>query len=154
MIEDYRPEHRHWFELLNREWIERYFRMEPVDVDVLTKPETTILGRGGYILMASYPPEIVGTVALKRVSDDVFEFTKMAVLEGYRGKGIGRSLSEAALEKAKDVGAKKVILYSSTKLANAIALYRKLGFREVPVDGPYERSDIKMEIYINDFFGT
>jgi GNAT superfamily N-acetyltransferase len=61
-------------------------------------------------------------------------------------------LSEAALSKARDAGAKKVILYSSTKLETAITLYRRLGFREIPVDGPYQRSDIKMEIILKDFF--
>ena len=76
----------------------------------------------------------------------VYEFTKMAVGEKYRGQKIGRALGEAAIEKAKKLGAHKIILYSNTILTPAIELYRKLGFLEVPVDGPYKRSNIKMEL--------
>jgi ribosomal protein S18 acetylase RimI-like enzyme len=88
----------------------------------------------------------VGTVALKFVEPGVYEFTKMAVDEKYRGLKIGKALALAAIEKGKALGAHKIILYSNTILANAIALYRKLGFQEVPVDSVYERSDIKMEL--------
>lgn len=34
-------------------------------------------------------------------------------------------------------------------LLPAIALYRKLNFREIPVDGPYKRTNIKMELIIS-----
>lgn len=96
--------------------------------------------------MAIYNKEIAGTVALKRINATLFELTKMAVEERFQGMKIGRALCEAAINKARTAGGKKVILYSSTLLTPAIGLYRKLGFREVPVDGPYKRSDIKMEL--------
>jgi GNAT superfamily N-acetyltransferase len=145
-IVDYRSEHQASFEKLNRDWIERYFWMEPIDVEVLQHPEKHILSRGGAIIMASVGNEIAGTVALKNAGPDLYEFTKMAVDEKFRGQKIGLALSEAAIEKARTLGAKKIILYSSTKLVPAINLYRKLGFVEIPVDGPYKRSDIKMEL--------
>ena len=145
-ILDYRPDYQPSFERLNREWIEKYFWMEPVDFDVLQSPDEHIIKPGGSILMAEYSNEVAGTVALKRVSDKVFEFTKMAVDEKFRGKKVGQALAEAAIEKAKKKGADKIILYSNTILAPAIALYKKIGFKEIPVDGPYKRSNIKMEL--------
>jgi hypothetical protein len=51
-----------------------------------------------------------------------------------------------AIAQAKALSADKIILYSNTMLETAITLYRKLGFVEVPLDGPYKRSDIKMEL--------
>ncbi|SEL08605.1 hypothetical protein SAMN05661044_01940 [Olivibacter domesticus] len=43
----------------------------------------------------------------------------------------------------------KLILYSQTILATAINIYRKLGFKEVPLEtGIYERADIKMALSI------
>jgi ribosomal protein S18 acetylase RimI-like enzyme len=70
----------------------------------------------------------------------------MAVDEIYRRKGIAEALSYAALHKARELGATSVILYSQTGLVPAITLYKKLGFREVPLEkGIYARSDIKME---------
>ncbi|MBL7859368.1 MAG: GNAT family N-acetyltransferase [Cyclobacteriaceae bacterium] len=135
-----------WFEKLNRAWIEKYFWMEPIDVEVLQHPDEHIIQPGGSILVARLNQEIVGVVALKYVSPGVYEFTKMAVDEKFQGLKIGRALSEAAIAKAKSMDAHSIILYSHTSLINAIALYRKLGFVEVPVDGPYKRSDIKMQL--------
>lgn len=142
----YRATDQGYFESLNRSWIEEYFEMEPIDEEVLGNPEQNIIGKGGTIIMAECDNEVAGTVALKRVKDDVFEFTKMAVAEKFRGRKIGQALAHAALALAKEKGAGKVILYSNRRLAPAIALYGKIGFREVPVDAVYKRSDIKMEI--------
>jgi ribosomal protein S18 acetylase RimI-like enzyme len=145
-IVSYRPEHQPWFEKLNRGWIEKYFWMEPVDFDVLQHPEEHIIEKGGAILMTVYQKEIAGTVALKYVSPGVFEFTKMAVDEKFQGKKIGETLAHVAIQTARERGARKIILYSNTRLNKAISLYRKLGFVETALDGPYKRSDIKMEL--------
>ena len=153
-IVPYEPAHQPWFERLNRQWIEQYFWMEPVDFEVLQNPDRTILAKGGTILMATVDGQIAGTVALKFVGDGVFEFTKMAVDEKYRGKKVGRALGEAAILKAKNLGAKKITLYSNTVLVPAIELYRKLGFIEIPVDGPYKRSNIKMELKLQESVRT
>jgi N-acetylglutamate synthase-like GNAT family acetyltransferase len=145
----YMPAHQPWFEKFNRDWIEKYFWMEPVDFQVLQNPEEHIINKGGAIVMAEVSGEIVGTVALKFIEQGVYEFTKMAVDDKFRGKKIGLALANAAIEKAKSFGGKKVILYSNTILEPAIALYRKIGFNEIPVDGPYKRSNIKMELLLN-----
>lgn len=147
-ILEYSTEHQPWFEKLNRNWIEKYFWMEPIDFEVLGNPEKHILDKGGSILMAYCNKEIAGTVALKYVEPNVYEFTKMAVDEKFQGKKVGMLLSEAAILKAKQQGANKIILYSNTVLAPAISLYRKLGFKEIPLDGPYKRSNIKMELVL------
>ncbi len=147
-VREYEPRHQPWFEKFNRAWIERYFWMEPVDFEVLQHPDKHILAHGGAILMAYAGEDIAGTVALKYVSPGIYEFTKMAVDEKFQGLKIGRLLAETAIVKAKSMGAHKIILYSHTSLATAIGLYRKLGFVEVPVDGPYKRSDIKMELLV------
>jgi GNAT superfamily N-acetyltransferase len=70
----------------------------------------------------------------------------MAVNEKFRGLGIGYELANAAIAKARSLGATSIILYSSSKLLPALTLYQKLGFIHVPVDGPYKRSDVKMQL--------
>lgn len=144
-IIDYRAEHQPYFEQFNRAWIERHFWLEDLDRYVLQHPEEAILAKGGCILMATYNGQVAGTVALKLNAEGVYEFTKMAVTESFRRKGIAEALSHAALDRARQLGARQVILYSQTALAPAIALYRKLGFAEVPLEpGVYARADIKM----------
>lgn len=148
-IIEYKPEHQPWFEQFNRSWIEHYFWMEPIDEQVLRFPDEHIIKKGGSILMATCNGEPAGTVALKFVEQGVYEFTKMAVDEKFRGLKIGKALAHAAITKAHELGARKIILYSNTVLSVAIALYRTLGFKEIPVDGVYKRSNIKMELQLS-----
>ena len=84
IIVEYNASHQPYFEKFNRQWIEKYFMMEPLDEFVLTNPEEAILKPGGAILMAEYDGEIAGTVALRKLDADTFEFTKMAVDEQFR----------------------------------------------------------------------
>ena len=148
----YETKHQPWFEKFNRQWIEELFEMEPVDEYVLQNPFEAILQKGGVILMAEYDGEIAGTVALRKVNETEYEFTKMAVDENFRRKGIGEALCHSSLEIAKALGATKVILYSNTKNAAAIAMYQKHGFKHVPVEkGVYERANVKMEIDVANF---
>ena len=145
----YETAHQPYFEKFNRRWIEDYFVMEPVDEFVLANPDKAILQSGGAILMAEYDGAIAGTVALRKVDENTYEFTKMAVDENFRRKGIAEALCHASFEKATALGATKVILYSNTKNVAAILLYEKIGFRHVPLEaGVYERANVKMEIEI------
>lgn len=144
---DYRPEHQPYFEKFNRVWIEELFEMEAVDEWVLTNPGKAILEPGGAILMAEYDGVIAGTVALRKVDDYSYEFTKMAVDTNFRRKGIAEAICYASFRKAKSLGAKRVILYSNTKNAGAVKLYEKMGFRHVPVENDvYKRANVKMVI--------
>src|SRR4051812_5693231 len=114
-IVDYEKKYQPYFEKFNRQWIEDWFTMEPLDEFVLTKPEEAILKDGGAILMGLYDGVAAGTVALRKVADKTYEFTKMAVGESFRRKGIAEALSYASFQKARALGATKVILYSNTK---------------------------------------
>ena len=146
-IVDYKPEYRIYFEKFNKQWIEEYFILEDIDKWVLEHPEEAILKEGGRILFAEADGQIVGTVALKFISNGIYELTKMAVDKSFRGSGTGKTLCYAAIHQAEVMGASKIILYSHTSLANAIGIYRKLGFVEVALEpGKYERADIKMEM--------
>ncbi len=152
-IVEYQKQHQPYFEKFNRQWIEEYFVMEAVDEYVLTNPEESILKPGGVILMALYNGEIAGTVALRKVNDTTYEFTKMAVDENFRRRGIAEAISYASFKKAKQLGAKKIILYSNTKNSAAIKLYEKLGFRHLPVENDvYKRANVKMVIKIEEAF--
>jgi len=148
-IIDYKPEHQPYFDSLNRAWIEKLFVVEPVDEWMLTNPEKAFIETGGAILMAEFDDAIAATVALRKVDDTTYEFAKMAVDENYRRRGIAEALSYASFEKAKELGAAKVILYSNTLNAAAIKMYEKIGFRHVEVEpGVYERANVKMVIDI------
>jgi ribosomal protein S18 acetylase RimI-like enzyme len=146
-IIDYSPELQPFFESINKEWVEKYFSLEPFDIAQLGNPEEHILAKGGTIIFAKEGDAIVGTVGLAKVGEGVYEMIKMGVTPAAQGKKVGQLLARAILEKARQMGAVKVLLYSNTKLEAALHMYRKLGFRElVPECGKYMRCDIKMEL--------
>lgn len=147
-IIEYTPEFRVAFKALNKAWIEKSFELEDVDIEVLDDPEKFILSKGGIILMAMYKGQAVGTCSLKNKGNSIYELTKMTVDEKFRGLKIGYLLGLATIEKARELNAKKVELYSNTiGSAMAIPLYYKLGFHEVPLDTrEYKRANIKMEL--------
>ncbi len=131
---------------LNIEWLETHFYVEPYDREVLSKPEEYIIFKGGHIFFMIENDTVLGTVALLKRGEGIFELTKMAVLPSQRGKKIGQKLMAHCLQFARDNTFKELYLYSNTLLENAIYIYRKVGFVEVPIpeDNPYKRSNIKM----------
>jgi ribosomal protein S18 acetylase RimI-like enzyme len=144
-ILSYKPEYAPYFDRYNRAWLEEYYEVEPIDKYVLENPEEAILKAGGKILFAEHNGQIIGTVALKLAQPGVYELTKMAVDKKLRGLGAGKLLCQAAIDEAKRLHAHTLILYSQTKLQNAIGIYRTMGFTELPLEpGVYKRADIKM----------
>ena len=136
---------------LNIEWLQTFFYVEDFDREVLSKPEKYILDPGGHIFFAVEANLVLGTVALLKRGMSAFELTKMAVLPNHRGRKIGQQLIQHCIDFATQQSFKQLFLYSNTKLENAIYIYRKYGFIEIPVeaDSPYERSNIKMELPIS-----
>ncbi|MBC8033818.1 MAG: GNAT family N-acetyltransferase [Chitinophagaceae bacterium] len=149
-IRDYEPSLQPYFEKFNKAWLEEYFTVEPIDKFVLENPQEAILKDGGKILFVEYKGTIIGTVALRKVGDDSYELTKMAVDRAYRGLGAGKLLCQAAINEARLLNARSVILYSQTALPVALGIYRKMGFVDIPLEqGKYKRADVKMEMKLN-----
>ncbi|NQV78830.1 MAG: GNAT family N-acetyltransferase [Lutibacter sp.] len=149
-IIDFNENHAYDFAQLNFEWLENYFYIEEYDKKVLSNPKKYILDEGGHILVALIEEKVVGTVALLKRENGIFELSKMAVTEKYQGLRIGQKLMYACIDYAGRIGANRLFLDSNTKLIPAITLYRKVGFKEIPVptDTPYERCNIRMELYL------
>lgn len=146
-IVGYKSDYANSFYNLNIEWLKTFFYVEPFDEEVLSKPEKYIINKGGYIFFALNNETVVGTVALMPTQNsDILELTKMAVSPNVRGHKIGQQLLQYCIDFAKTNQLKALLLYSNTKLENAIYLYRKYGFKELKLEtnSPYKRSNIKM----------
>lgn len=147
----YNPKYAKDFKNLNIEWLEKYFYVEPHDEEVLGKPEKYIINPGGHIFFIKAEEKIIGTVALMKIEEGIYELTKMAVSPIYQGQKLGQQLMQYILGFAQEQGYKKLIIYSNRKLENAIFIYKKFGFKEIPIEenNPYARGDIKMEFIVN-----
>lgn len=145
-IVDYSARYGAAFERLNVEWLEKYFRVEPIDREILRDPEGAIIRHGGAILYALDGDEPVGTVALKHQGEQVFELTKMAVTSAHQGRGLGRQLLCAAVRRFAELQGETLYLESHSSLIPAIKLYESAGFRHEtpPRPSDYKRADVYM----------
>ncbi|MCB0705039.1 MAG: bifunctional helix-turn-helix transcriptional regulator/GNAT family N-acetyltransferase [Saprospiraceae bacterium] len=150
-IIDYREEYKQEFGRINYAWIEKYFTIEAADRETIDQHISKILDKGGCILFARFGTQIIGTVALIKGEDGVYELVKMGVDEAYQGYRVGWKLGQAAIKKGKELSGRRIFLESNKRLGPAINLYKKLGFREVirpSFQSEYDRCDIIMELYL------
>jgi len=149
MIEiiDYSGEYANDFRDLNLEWLEKYNLTESHDLEVINHPKEAVLDKGGYIFLAREVDRIVGTAGIANEGDSIYELVKMTVAPAFRGQGISKMLIEKCLDKARELKAKKIFLYSNSQLQTAIALYKKYGFVHVDAsNSPLLSADVKMEL--------
>jgi GNAT superfamily N-acetyltransferase len=85
----------------------------------------------GLFLVATLRSEPVGCGALKFHGGEPAELKRMWVAESVRGLGLGRRLLAELERRAAAGGARVVRLETNRTLAEAIALYRSSGYREV-----------------------
>jgi DNA-binding MarR family transcriptional regulator/GNAT superfamily N-acetyltransferase len=149
-LRDFRPGDQPVFRQLNEEWIAHYFTLEPADLKALDHPEKYILQPGGYILLAEIGQQVVGTCALIKMQEGSYELAKMAVSPAVQGQGVGWLLGQAAVQRVRELGGRRVYLESNSKLVPALTMYRKLGFQhlEQPNPSPYARADVQMELLL------
>jgi GNAT superfamily N-acetyltransferase len=132
---------------LTLEWLEKYVSVEPEDEKFMDNPTTYVLDKGGFIYLAKYNDEVVGTVSLYKLADNKYELAKLAVTEKYKGLKLGRQLMQFAIDKCKEIDASKIILYTTKRLEAAYNLYLQLGFVEIHEENQkYIESDTKMEL--------
>jgi DNA-binding MarR family transcriptional regulator/ribosomal protein S18 acetylase RimI-like enzyme len=151
VIVPYKRKYKSDFAQLNYEWLEKYFKTEKAEAEdkrLLNNPEKEIIKNDGEIFFAILNNIVVGTCAVLKISNSVYEIAKMGVTEKAQGRQIGKKLALTAIGYAVEKGALKLRLYTSSKLNVAINLYRGLGFREVKGESNirYKRKLILMEL--------
>ncbi|WP_396634799.1 GNAT family N-acetyltransferase [Maribacter sp. R86514] len=144
----YEPKYTQNFRDLNIAWITEYFKVEEKDRELLEYSQSTIIDKGGYIFIGLWNNEPVGCFALIKKKANRYELGKMAVDKKHQGLKIGQKMLVHAIEFSKTKKWETLELYSSTKLDPALHIYKKFGFKNVPLEDnlEYLRSNIKMEL--------
>jgi [ribosomal protein S18]-alanine N-acetyltransferase len=102
----------------SRPWTKRHFQDEIISP--CGRPTVAVLPDGA----------LAGYLCLQLVLDEA-EILDVAVAPALRGRGVGRQLVEGALSQSRRLGAALVFLEVRVGNAEAILLYRRLGFREI-----------------------
>jgi len=94
----------------------------------------------GCLLLAEYENQLVGCVALRPLSDEICEMKRLYVKPKFRGLGIGRTLADAIIEKARRIGYSYMRLDTVPSMKAARALYESLDFKRI---NPYRYNPIE-----------
>ncbi|HXU83726.1 MAG TPA: GNAT family N-acetyltransferase [Polyangia bacterium] len=128
------PVARRLIEALNAELGGRYpeaganhFRLDPDEVAP---------GRGTF-LVAYEGDQPVGCGAFRRLDGETAEIKRMFVVPERRGRGLGGAVLAALEGEARAHGIVRLVLETGVRQPDAIALYRRFGFRDIPAFGEY-----------------
>jgi putative acetyltransferase len=87
----------------------------------------------GALLLAKHGGKPVGVVALRALAGPVCEMKRLYVAPEGRRLGAGRQLTEAIIAAGRRLGYRAMRLDTvEHSMGAAIALYRRLGFRDIP----------------------
>lgn len=93
----------------------------------------------GRLYLAYADDTIAGCAALRPASKTAVELKRLYVRAAFRGRHLGRKLTERAITDARAAGYHAVVLDTLPNLNEARALYASLGFREC---APYTASAV------------
>ncbi|MHB8216168.1 MAG: GNAT family N-acetyltransferase [Candidatus Sulfotelmatobacter sp.] len=100
----------------------------------------------GRLLLADYDGQLAGCIALHKLEPGVCEMKRLYLRPPFRGKGLGRILAERIIAEARQIGYQRMRLDTVEPIMkDAVAMYRKLGFKEV---APYRPNPIAGAMYM------
>lgn len=90
--------------------------------------------------------KVIGTVALKRIDAYTVELKALYLDKAYRGQHLGSRLINAAIDEAKALGFKSMVLDSMSKYKEALRLYEKCGFKNTERFNDNVYADVFMKL--------
>jgi carbonic anhydrase len=98
----------------------------------------------GRLWLAMMGGEAAGCAAIRPFGESDCEMKRLYVRPVHRGKGVGKKLAETAVEVAKQLGYRRMLLDTLASMTDATRLYRSLGFAETE---PYTYNPLPDVLY-------
>ena len=87
----------------------------------------------GRLLLAYLEEDLAGCIALRSLDSRTCEMKRLFLRPDFRGQGLGRVLVERIIDEGRSIGYERMRLDTLPgRMDTAIALYRAIGFREIP----------------------
>ncbi|KUL35688.1 acetyltransferase [Streptomyces sp. NRRL F-4489] len=117
---------------------------EEIEAGVAAYPSGELAPPHGVLLVARQGGTPAGCAGARRLDDRTAELKQVFVRPGRRGQGAAGALLRAVEAAAAGWGAERIRLDTRLDLTEAIALYRRRGYREID---PYHFGDPYAEIF-------
>jgi putative acetyltransferase len=99
----------------------------------------------GRLLLARQDGQMAGCIALRPLEPGACEMKRLYVRPAFRTHGIGRVLVDRLIQEARHAGYRQMRLDTLPSMATALALYRRLGFREI---APYYKNPVEGAVFL------
>jgi len=113
-----------------QEWLQIEICFQSFEAELSSLPAPYLPPRGG-LLLAMEADEVAGCGAFRPLADGTCELKRMFLRSRFRGKGIGRKMATALIDRARAVGYPSLRLDTFAIMREAVALYQSLGFRQI-----------------------
>lgn len=152
-IVPYDPKYKQDFIELNLAWISAMFKIEQEDIRELDNIETYLEAGRQVFFAVDSADNVMACCLIGPREDGDWEIMKFAAKGMHTGTGAGSACLKACIDYAREKKIARIIIVSNRKCAQAVYLYQKFGFTEIPVDKekfPFDRADIAFEKYLTD----
>lgn len=116
-----------------------------VDQEFASLPGKYARPNGLVLVARAAEGDAIGAVAYRSIGPGACEMKRLYITPLWRGHGIGRLLCLRLLDEARTAGYRRMLLDTGDWLVPALALYRALGFTEVPA---YYHNPISGTVYM------
>ncbi len=116
------------------------------DAEVANLPGKYSPPQGELLLAKDASGVSIGCVAVRPMTEEsACEMKRLYVSPNGRGKGLGKALMEAIVVRATEMGYAEIRLDTLSSLTEAVAMYRKYGFVDIP---PYHETRIEGLLFL------
>ena len=130
-------------------WLGQDLCFQGIDDELSNFPDKYKEPLGAFII-AKTGENVIGCVGLRKLEDKICEMKRLYVRDGFKGKGIGKLLTEKIIEEAGKKNYNIIRLDTLSIMEAALGIYYKLGFKKI---APYYHNPSECVIFLEKTIG-